>query len=319
MSGGPGAAAAEGIVARLLEAFGDHLVVERGVGVRTRAAYVSDVADFLRFAGPEPGAVCAERVTAYLASLRRQGRSPATLSRRTSALRSLVRFLAEESGGQPGSAADPLEGLPRVRREKGLPRVLSPTETVRLLDAVRGDTPRALRDRAMLELLYASGLRVSELVGLRVGDVDLRAGLVRCAGKGGKERIIPFGRPAATAVRAYLAEARPQLARGLRGPWADALFPGRGGGPLTRQGFWKIVREYTRQAGIGRPVSPHVLRHSFATHLLAGGADLRVVQELLGHASVETTEIYTHLTAGHVRAAYRAHPRARRDPGGDAP
>jgi site-specific recombinase XerD len=189
---------------------------------------------------------------------------------------------------------------------------LAPGEVVTLLAAVSGDEPRALRDRAMLELLYATGLRVSELVGLRVGDVDLTDRLVRCWGKGGKERIVPFGRPAGQALRAYLQRARPQLVRRARTAAKDVLFPGPTGRPLTRQGFWKIIRQYARQAGIGRPVSPHVLRHSFATHLLGGGADLRVVQELLGHASVETTEIYTHLTFGHVRAAYRAHPRAQR-------
>lgn len=304
------AAAGTDPTAAALAAFGEHLVAERGLGARTREAYCRDVADFL---GCAHGRLDAAAVTAYLALLRRSGRSPATLARRISALRAFARFLQEDLASpvaDPGPGA--LDDLPVPRREARLPAVLAPGEVVALLAAVRGTEPRALRDRAMLELLYATGLRVSELLGLRLGDVDRRDRLVRCWGKGGKERIVPFGRPAARALEVYLQSARPQLARRARAGTADVLFPGPSGRPLTRQAFWKIIRQYARQAGVGRPVSPHVLRHSFATHLLAGGADLRVVQELLGHASIETTEIYTHLTLGHVRQAYRAHPRAQR-------
>ena len=301
--------------ARLLAAFGEYLVAERGLGARTREAYVRDVTHYLAFSGAK-GPITESRVTEYLAALRRAGRSPATLARRVSALRALVRFLQEGEEAPAGSPPQALDDVPQPRREAHLPRVLAPGEVVTLLAAVRGHDARALRDRALLELLYATGLRVSELLGLRLGDLDLVDGLVRCWGKGGKERIVPFGRPSARALAAYLAQARPQLVRQARGPAADVLFPGPSGRPLTRQGFWKIIKQYARQADIRRPVSPHVLRHSFATHLLAGGADLRVVQELLGHASVETTEIYTHLTAGHMRAAYQAHPRARRTPTG---
>ena len=302
----------------LLGAFGEYLVAERGLGARTREAYVRDVTHYLAFCGAEEG-VTESRVTEYLAALRRAGRAPATLARRVAALRALVRFLQEgEDKPVGGSPAQPLDDVPQPRREAHLPRVLAEGDVVALLSAVRGHEPRALRDRALLELLYATGLRVSELLGLRLGDVDLVDGLVRCWGKGAKERIVPFGRPAARALAAYLAQGRPVVVRQARGAATDVLFPGPTGRPLTRQGFWKIIKQYARRADIRRPVSPHVLRHSFATHLLGGGADLRVVQELLGHASVETTEIYTHLTAGHMRAAYRAHPRARRTPSGQA-
>jgi integrase/recombinase XerD len=186
--------------------------------------------------------------------------------------------------------------------------VLSQEEVERLLAAPPASNPLGLRDKAMLEVLYAAGLRVSELVTLRLSDVDLEVGYVRCQGKGEKDRVVPLGRDAQTAVRRYLAGSRPHLQRGRSTP---VLFLNRLGWPLTRQGFWKLLRAYATAAGIDRRVTPHTLRHSFATHLLERGADLRAVQMMLGHADISTTQIYTHVSRAHLKAVYdRYHPRA---------
>jgi integrase/recombinase XerD len=234
----------------------------------------------------------------YLGALRRAQMAPATVMRRLSALRGFYRHLVKEEL----LASDPTANLPAARLIHHLPSVLSIEEVEQLLAQPRGDTTRGLRDRALLELLYATGLRVSELVGLRRGDLNLDQGLVRCLGKGGKERIVPVGEPACRAVRAYL-EARHDA--------APALFLGNKGKSLTRVAFWRIISRYARQAGLRATVSPHTLRHSFATHLLDGGADLRTIQELLGHASIATTQIYTHVSVDRLREDYRAyHPRA---------
>ncbi len=302
--GGPEPREAPGPRGEVLSRFAAHLAVERGLSRNTQLAYGRDVADFLRFAGTT-APPDASGAVAYLESLQRQGCSPRTLQRRLSALRAFAAFCAGEGG------AAPLADVAHPRARPGLPRVLSVAEVGALLEADVPDGPRALRDRALLELLYGSGLRVSEVTGLRLADVDLHERFVRCVGKGGREREVPFGRRAAAALRRYLREGRPALARGPGGRDAP-LFPGRRGGALTRQACWAMIRARAREAGIPRRVSPHVLRHSFATHLLGGGADLRAVQELLGHADIGTTEIYTHVTAGHMLAAYRAaHPRAR--------
>lgn len=309
--------------ADLLLEFANHLSVERGLATNTVSAYRRDLLDYLRFlrAGGPPVAapwLSPERARRYLAALQRRGHSPATLARRLSALKAFRLFLEEgrahpETLGERTQGRDPLFGVEAPRRPQGLPKALSPHEVERLLAAPQAVDPRGLRDVALLELLYASGLRVSELVGLRPGDLDLRERLVRCYGKGGKERVVPFGSKAAVALERYLALGRAHLVRGRRGKAADALFCNRRGGALTRQGCWKIIKGYARSAGIAQNVTPHVLRHSFATHLLGGGADLRVVQELLGHADIGTTQIYTHVTVGHLRRVYRlAHPRARR-------
>ncbi|MBC7106013.1 MAG: tyrosine recombinase, partial [Firmicutes bacterium] len=197
--------------------------------------------------------------------------------------------------------------VPSPRRGLKLPQVLTVGEVDRLLAQARPSTPTGLRDRAMLELLYATGLRVSELVELRLADVNLAQGYVRCLGKGQRERVVPFGSVAAAHLRSYLAEVRPRLA-GRRNPY---LFVNRRGRPLSRQALWKLIRKYALRAGIAKTIGPHVLRHSFATHLLENGADLRTVQELLGHADISTTQIYTHVSAAHLREVYaRAHPRA---------
>ncbi|HTE02904.1 MAG TPA: tyrosine recombinase, partial [bacterium] len=203
--------------------------------------------------------------------------------------------------------SDPTLDLSPLKLPRRLPRVLTVTEVEQLLAAPDPSTPEGARDRAMLELMYASGLRVSETVGLALSDIDLAHEVVRCLGKGNKERVVPVGTQAVRALRVYLAQVRPRLVR-VRP--TQALFVSRLGRPLTRQGCWKLIRRHARRAGITRPLTPHVLRHSFATHLLERGADLRAVQEMLGHASISTTQIYTHLTRERLRDVYRqSHPR----------
>src|SRR5262245_6201338 len=242
----------------------------------------------------------------YLAELRAKGLSGATLARRLAALRSFYRhqiLLGAREDNPAAAVASP-------RRARRLPRTLSPGEAERLIEAASGTTPRALRDAALVELLYASGLRVSEAVGLERGAVDLDERLVRCLGKGGKERVVPVGRRAAEALRRYLGRGRPYLDRRHR----PELFLNARGGPLTRAGAFLILRRLAERAGLDPDrVHPHLLRHSFATHLLEGGADLRSVQEMLGHADLQTTELYTHVTDRRRRETYfAAHPHARR-------
>jgi integrase/recombinase XerD len=228
------------------------------------------------------------------------------VARALAAVRSFHRFLIQEGD----ATEDPSTGVVRPKVPRTLPRPLSVDEVGRILGSPSGGTPAALRDAAILETLYGAGLRVSELVALDVDDLDLEEGSVRVIGKGSKERIVPLGRYAREALEAYLTRARPSLASRLS---RSALFLNLRGGRLTRQGCDGILRSHVRRAGVAKPVSPHVLRHSFATHLLEGGADVRVVQELLGHASVATTQIYTLVTEQHLREVYfTAHPRARR-------
>ena len=230
-------------------------------------------------------------------------------------MRSLHRFCVEE--GRAG--VDPTEDVAAPRVPAGIPKPLSEADVDALLATARQDTPTGLRDRAILEVLYASGMRISELVGLDRADVDADRGLVRAFGKGGKERVVPLGRPALGALAAYLERGRPALARPGRTPAAarDALFLNARGGRLTRQGVWGLVRAAGGRAGLGDRVYPHVLRHSCATHMVDHGADIRVVQELLGHASLTTTQVYTKVSAERLRAVYQsAHPRARRTAGG---
>ncbi|HXF81946.1 MAG TPA: site-specific tyrosine recombinase XerD [bacterium] len=281
-------------------------LTEGGLAPRTVEAYRRDLADFERFLRVRgvrrPAEVTRAVVTLYLLTLRRRGRAPATVKRRVAAIRALFRHLVREQV----VAIDPTVDLQAPRLPRRLPRVLTVQEVEALLAAPDPSTPEGLRDRAMLELLYASGLRVSELIGLDLGDVDLAAELVRCVGKGGKERVVPLGSRAIAALLDYQRRGRPVLV-GRSG--RQALFVSRRG-RLTRQGCWKLLRAHARRAGITTPLTPHVLRHSFATHLLEGGADLRAVQEMLGHASVSTTQIYTHVARDRLRAVYaQAHPR----------
>ena len=290
-----------------IEAFLDELRVGRRLSPRTLDAYASDLADYLAFAARH-GLDDWDRATptlvdAYFAWLLKRGLASATVARRRSALRG---FHAHR-GRQAGDAADPLAGLPPPRRERKLPHPLTVQDIERLLAHPEGREPRALRDRALFELAYASGLRVSELVELERHRLDLRNRSVSVAGKGDRERAVPFGRAAQRALRDYLEHARPVLCRRTR---HERVFANARGGPLSRMGFWKILNGHARGAGLTTRVHPHALRHSFATHLLQGGADLRVVQELLGHASVATTAIYTHLDRAYLREVHKSfHPR----------
>jgi integrase/recombinase XerD len=273
---------------------------------RTVDAYRRDLTAVATAIGKPVAAASNEDLERYLADLRSQGLASTTIARRAAALRSFFRHQTL-LGSRPDNPAAELD-LPR--RTRRLPRTLSPGEAERLVEAAQGTTPRALRDHALIELLYGAGLRVSEATGLQKGGVDLEERLVRTVGKGGKERVVPIGRQAAEAIRRYLAHGRPHLDRRHR----PELFLNAQGGPLTRAGAFLILRKLAGKAGLEpERVHPHLLRHSFATHLLEGGADLRSVQEMLGHADLATTELYTHVTDKRRRDAYfQAHPHARR-------
>ena len=275
---------------------------------RTVDAYRRDLAALAAYLGGRIGAATVEDVERYVARSRENGLSAATIARRTAAARTFFRHqqLIGQRGDNPAAAVE----LPR--RVRTLPKTLSPGEAERLLGAANGVTPRALRDRALAELLYGAGLRVSEAVGLEKGGVDLDSRLVRVTGKGGKQRVVPVGRAAVEALRRYLSRGRPHLDRRHR----PELFLNAKGGGLTRAGAFLILRRLAAEAGLedGR-VHPHLLRHSFATHLLEGGADLRSVQEMLGHADLATTELYTHVSDSRRREVYfDSHPHARRRP-----
>ncbi|MDI3317419.1 MAG: site-specific tyrosine recombinase XerD [Bacillota bacterium] len=290
-----------------MAAFLAYLGVERALSRHTVAAYRRDLEDFaayLRLRGGRPESADSEAIAAYLVVLTGRKLAPTTIARRVAALRAFYRFLQREGVRRDNPARE--VGRPALPRR--LPHVLTVEEVDRLLETPPAATPRGCRDRAMLELMYASGLRVSELVQLNLNDLDLEEEVVRCWGKGARERIVPVGSRALAALRLYLEWARPRLAGGRR---QEALFVNARGGRLTRQGFWKLLRAYARRAGIRQAITPHTLRHSFATHLLENGADLRSVQELLGHADIATTQIYTHLTKGFIDEVYRrSHPRA---------
>jgi integrase/recombinase XerD len=273
---------------------------------RTVEAYRRDLEALVDRLGHGPATATTEELERYVAELRAEGLSGATIARRIASLRSFFRHLVL-IGAVDGNPAAELE-LPR--RTRRLPRALSPAEAERLIDAAVGTTPRALRDRALVELLYGAGLRVGEAVALEKGGVDLDQRLVRTVGKGGKERVVPVGRQAVEALRRYLSRGRPHLDRRHR----PELFLNAKGGPLTRAGAFLILRKLAAKAGLEpERIHPHLLRHSFATHLLEGGADLRSVQEMLGHADLATTELYTHVTDRRRREMFfQAHPHARR-------
>jgi integrase/recombinase XerD len=298
------------------ERFLDHLAVERGLSSNTVEAYRRDLRRYLSFLTSwgiqDVPAVTDEAVAAYVVQLTSSTHDdgllyrPASVARMLSAVRSFHRFELREAV----TDHDPTVGIVPPKLPRSLPRPLSVQEVTTLLETPPEAEPVGLRDRAILELLYGAGLRISELTGLDVDDVELEEGSVRVLGKGGKERDVPVGRYAREAVSAYLARARPVFATNRS---RAALLLNQRGGRLTRQGVSQVVARHVRGAGIRRRVTPHTLRHSFATHLLEGGADVRVVQELLGHASVATTQIYTLVTNEHLREVYfTAHPRARR-------
>jgi integrase/recombinase XerD len=289
-----------------------YLEYERGLSRNTLEAYRSDLlqlGDYLERAGVDVLAAQHEHLAGFLSELAAGGgeRRPvaaATLQRKAACLRSFYRHLRRENV----IAHDPTADLRAPRKSQKLPQVLTRGEVAQLLAAPKGSEPAALRDRALLELMYACGLRASEAIELDVQDVDLRHGILRARGKGSKERLVPVGREAVTAVRSYLQRSRPELV-GLREE--RRLFVNRRGSGLTRQGLYKIVQRHARAVGLADKMSPHTLRHTFATHLLAGGCDLRAVQEMLGHADIATTQIYTHLSAERLKDVYfAAHPRA---------
>lgn len=291
-----------------LERFHDHLSVEKGTSPRTEEAYLRDVARFATFCvtkgASAPASASARILREYVYHLKDLGLSPSSIRRNVSAVRSYFRFML----GEGELVRDPSERLEAPKRWRSLPEVLTVEEAEKLLAAPSLDEPMAFRDRAMLELAYGAGLRVSEWISLSVRDVMMDEHLVRVFGKGSKERLVPIGRKAIGAVAIYTRELRPRLERGQG---KGILFLNARGTPLSRMGAWKILRKYVEIAGITKPVSPHTLRHSFATHLLEGGADLRAVQEMLGHADISTTQIYTHVDREYLRSVHRQfHPRA---------
>jgi integrase/recombinase XerD len=301
-----------GLLPRHADRYLDYLAVERGLSPHSLAAYRRDLGlygAYLAAVGvDDPLSVAPSDLAAFMAWIREQrteaGKpyAASTVARTLVSVRGLHKFLVREGLGD----VDPSTEVSGPRLRRSLPKALSTAQVEALLSAVAGDDPSALRDRALLEMLYAAGLRITELVELDVDDVDLTARTVRCFGKGSKERVVPVGRMARDAVEAWLVRGRPAMT-----PTAPALFVNRRGGRLTRQGGWKIIKHYADAAGLGDTVSPHTLRHSFATHLLDNGADVRVVQELLGHASVNTTQVYTLVSRARLRAVYeQAHPRA---------
>jgi integrase/recombinase XerD len=291
-----------------LDLFVAHARVEKGLADNSVEGYGRDLRRYvdhleaMGIGGWEQ--VGRPEIRSHLAELLRLGISGRSQARALSAIRQLHRLLVRERV----AAADPTDEVDSPRPGRKLPEPLSREEMDGLLAAIDLRSPAGLRDRAMIELLYATGLRVSELVCLRLNDVDLEGRVLLARGKGSKERMVPIGTPAAEAVKTYLARAREPLLKGRR---SRELFVSPRGGRLTRQGFAKLLRRHARAAGIRRPISPHKLRHSFATHLLEGGADLRAVQEMLGHADISTTQIYTHVDRTHVRRLHqRFHPRA---------
>ncbi|HXD50048.1 MAG TPA: site-specific tyrosine recombinase XerD [Gemmatimonadaceae bacterium] len=291
-----------------LERFGDYLTLEQGTSPRTLEAYQRDVerlVDFARLHGaPTPLDVTSKLLRDFVYHLKDVGLSPASIRRNISAVRTYFRFLLADGV----VARDPSERLETPKRWRTLPEVLTVDEVAKLLASPTLDDTLAFRDRAMLELAYGAGLRVSEWITIGVRDVLFEEHLVRVFGKGSKERLVPIGRSAIGAVATYIRELRPRLERGNG---KGVLFLNARGEPLTRMGAWKILRRHVERAGITKAVSPHTLRHSFATHLLEGGADLRAVQEMLGHADISTTQIYTHVDREYLRQVHRQfHPRA---------
>ena len=300
---------------RDIDKFLNFLNVEKGFSQNTISAYHNDLYQMAEFAEDEAGNkglppawenFGRQGILSYQLNLKERGYTDTTRARKMAAANSFFSFMKEEHP----SMDDPTEGVVSTRVGRSLPKPITINQVQRLLEQPdKIDTPEAKRDKAILELLYASGMRVSELVSLNVDDIDISGGYVRCFGKGHKERMIPIYQQAGVCVQTYLTGTRPHLVHSQN---EKALFVNHRGDRLTRQGLWQILKGYAKEAGLDVEVTPHTLRHSFATHMLNGGADLRSVQELLGHANISTTQVYTHLTDEHIRSTYdKAHPRAK--------
>ena len=290
-----------------LTAFVDYIRVEKGLAANSIASYARDLEEFARFLrrrGRPVARVDREDIRSFLTSLYRRGLSARSVARHVVSLRNLFRFLVKEGRIQK----DPTTEFEVPRIGQRLPKYMTEDEVDALLQQPDLSTPLGLRDKAMLELLYATGLRVSELIGLSWSDLEINLGVLRCRGKGSKERLIPVGKSALRAIEAYVQRGRPALAKGRETPF---LFLNRRGQGLSRVGFWKLIVRYGRAAGILTDITPHELRHSFATHLLEHGADLRSVQLMLGHSDISTTQIYTHVLKERLKQVYQEHhPRA---------
>jgi integrase/recombinase XerD len=289
-----------------IDAFLDHCRIEKGLSENSLAAYARDLARFAQTAAESgsPDPFAASVILRHVDMLYASGLATRSIARHLAALRNFFRYLLAEGRMD----VDPTTILRSPRQSRTLPNYLSGNEIERLLESPDLSKQTGIRDRAMLEVLYATGVRVSELCLAELSDVNLELGVLRVSGKGGKQRLVPIGRPALSALRVYLETARPGL---LKGRASRYLFVTARGGPMTRQAFWKLLARYGRKAGLRRRLTPHVIRHSFATHLLERGADLRSVQTLLGHADISTTQIYTHVVRSRLRQAVdRFHPRA---------
>jgi len=292
-----------------LKAFIHYLVVEKGLAQNSTEAYERDLSTYILYLKNVEAMnmfkdVKKSNILHFLHHLNDQGKASSTISRMLSSIRSFHRFLIRETI----VSHDPSVDIDMARADKTLPKILSTSEVDSLLEAPEKGTPLGIRNKAMFELLYATGVRVSELCGLKIGDIHLQMGFIRCLGKGNKERIIPLGHLATEAIESYLQDSRQRL---MKKQSHDFLFVNHHGRPLSRQGFWKVLKQLASDAKIEKKVTPHTLRHSFATHLLENGADLRAVQEMLGHADISTTQIYTHVTKVRMREVYaQFHPRA---------
>ncbi len=291
----------------LLQNFLAYLAVERGLADNTIQSYGRDLKNYATYLANKKmtiNSVTQTSIISYLLHLQGKGLATASVSRNLASLKSFFHFLVRENV----LSSDPTINLESPKQQKKLPQVLTTNEVSQLLSIPDLKTVAGLRDKAMLEMLYATGLRVSELTGLDCKDVDLEFGYVKCLGKGSKERIVPLGSVAIRVLKDYLKRGRPEL---VSAAGCEAIFLNHHGKRLTRQGFWKIIKKYAESLGTEKTITPHTLRHSFATHLLENGADLRAVQEMLGHADISTTQIYTHLTRSRLRKVYdQTHPRA---------
>ncbi|WP_102274685.1 site-specific tyrosine recombinase XerD [Cytobacillus massiliigabonensis] len=293
-----------------LKDFIHYLIVEKGLAKNTIVSYERDLKSYIKYlkkveAISAMNDVQRVQIIHFLKNLKEQGKSSKTLARHIASIRAFHQFLLREKAVDQ----DPSVHIESPQHERSLPKVLNMQEVETLLDSPKAHDHYGLRDKAMLELLYATGIRVSELIGLKIGDVHLTMGFVRCFGKGNKERIIPIGKTAARALEQYLQEGRSHFVSKKQKD--ESIFLNHHGRGLSRQGFWKILKRLAAEAGIEKELTPHTLRHSFATHLLENGADLRAVQEMLGHADISTTQIYTHVTKTRLKDVYsQYHPRA---------